>query len=447
MLEGVPTDYIRISSGAWGRLGPATSWSSRSVFEGKVKGVPGTGFARTLYADGTTPFLDQLHRIHRHRAQHHAGPTCAPRICSRSPSRWPRNSRAGRRNCRTPTQELQEKARLLAYQNQEVERKEPGKSSRARQAPRGKKAKQPRPHLQVQVRVSLANMSPRAAHAPSTRCSSSRTNSPRTPDGNLTNRQTEFAKTIHSSGNDLLMLINDILDLSKIEVGARWSWDAGEVRLDGTCATTSSAPSRHVAREQEAWTFFIELDPMLPKSVFTDAKRLQQVLKNLLSNRLQVHAAGAGSLSRGSGRVRLEPRRTRISTAPRRCWPFSVTDTGIGHPRRQAADHLRGPSRQADGSTSPQSTAARAWGWRSAAKLSRLLGRRDPSFPGAPRARAAMFHPCSCRWSTRPRATARRAPDDPSPSSMVHPRPPCRRFPAPMETQHRPPAAGHGGSG
>src|SRR5205085_3103090 len=90
----------------------------------------------------------------------------------------------------------------------------------------------------------------------------------RNPEGNLSPRQTEFAKTIHSSGNDLLMLINDILDLSKIESGTVVV-DVGELRLtdlDGYVERTF----RHVA-ESKGVEFAIDLAPHLPKSMFTDA--------------------------------------------------------------------------------------------------------------------------------------------------------------------------------
>src|SRR5205085_5307408 len=94
-------------------------------------------------------------------------------------------------------------------------------------------------------------------------------------------KQREFAKTIHSSGNDLLMLINDILDLSKIESGTVVV-DVGEVRLDDLHSYVERT-FRHVA-ESKTVDFLIRMAPDLPKSIFTDAKRLQQVIKNLLSN-------------------------------------------------------------------------------------------------------------------------------------------------------------------
>src|ERR1700755_1776928 len=83
-------------------------------------------------------------------------------------------------------------------------------------------------------------------------------------EGNLTPKQTEFSKTIHSSGNDLLMLINDILDLSKIESGTVVV-DASELRLDDLGGYVERT-FRHVA-ESKNLDFLLRFDPRLPKSI------------------------------------------------------------------------------------------------------------------------------------------------------------------------------------
>src|SRR5262249_51273742 len=113
-------------------------------------------------------------------------------------------------------------------------------------------------------------------------------------EGNLTSKQTEFAKTIHSSGNDLLMLINDILDLSKIESGTVVV-DASELRLDDLEHFVERT-FRHVAESKNV-EFAMDFDSRLPQSMFTDAKRLQQIIKNLLSNAFKFTHQGQVALT------------------------------------------------------------------------------------------------------------------------------------------------------
>src|SRR5262249_45569475 len=170
-----------------------------------------------------------------------------------------------------------EKAGLLAHQNEEVERKNT-EVEQARQALEDK-AKQ----LSLTSKYKsefLANMS-HELRTPLNSLLILSDQLSKNPDGNLSPKQTEFAKTIHSSGNDLLMLINDILDLSKIESGTVVV-DVSELRLEELNGYVERT-FRHVAESKDV-DFLLRLSPNLPKSMFTDAKRLQQVLKNLLSN-------------------------------------------------------------------------------------------------------------------------------------------------------------------
>jgi signal transduction histidine kinase len=174
-------------------------------------------------------------------------------------------------------QELKEKARLLAHQNVEVERKN-REVEQARQALE-EKAKQLALTSKYKSEF-LANMS-HELRTPLNSLLILSDQLSKNPDGNLTPRQTEYAQTIHSSGNDLLTLINDILDLSKIESGTV-VLDIGEVRfteLDDLLERTF----RHVA-EAKGVDFLVHLAPDLSQTMQTDTKRVQQVLKNLLSN-------------------------------------------------------------------------------------------------------------------------------------------------------------------
>ena len=100
------------------------------------------------------------------------------------------------------------------------------------------------------------------------------------PEGNLAPKQIEFARTIHGAGTDLLNLISDILDLSKIESGTV-TVDAEEIFFSNVLETVAR-PFRHQA-ESQGLSFEVQIDHNLGRSIVTDSKRLQQILKNLLS--------------------------------------------------------------------------------------------------------------------------------------------------------------------
>ena len=161
------------------------------------------------------------------------------------------------------------------------------------------------------------------------------------PDGNLNPKQTEFAKTIHSSGNDLLTLINDILDISKIESGTVVV-DLGELRLDDLRSYVERT-FRHVA-ESKALDFAIEMGPDDARNLsYTDAKRLQQVIKNLLSNAFKFSPSRATcrSPSKPAGVHALDARKRKLES---RCIGARILGLRHGHrhPAGQAANHLRG---------------------------------------------------------------------------------------------------------
>src|SRR5712672_1475407 len=148
------------------------------------------------------------------------------------------------------------------------------------------------------------------------------------PDGNLTPKQVEFSRTIHGAGTDLLNLITDILDLSKIESGTV-SVEAEEVYF-ASLLDMVERPFRHEA-ENRRLSFDVETDPHLTRSIVTDSKRLQQVLKNLLSNAFKFTEVGgvrlSVSLAKG-GWSEAHPILGKAASVV----AFEVADTGIGIP-------------------------------------------------------------------------------------------------------------------
>jgi HAMP domain-containing protein/CheY-like chemotaxis protein len=148
------------------------------------------------------------------------------------------------------------------------------------------------------------------------------------PEGNLSGKQVEFARTIHGAGTDLLNLISDILDLSKIESGTV-SVEAEEVYFSNLLDMIGR-PFRHEA-ENRKLQFEIAISPDLERSIITDSKRLQQVLKNLLSNAFKFTAEGGVKLSVLPVTSGWNSDHPVLKHAPS-VVAFEVSDTGIGIP-------------------------------------------------------------------------------------------------------------------
>ncbi|WP_250504050.1 HAMP domain-containing protein [Caballeronia sp. AZ7_KS35] len=260
--------------------------------------------------------------------------------------------------------ELQEKARLLAHQNQEVERKN-SEVEQARQALEDK-AKQLALTSKYKSEF-LANMS----HELRTPLNSLLILSDqlcKNPEGNLSAKQIDYSRTIHSSGNDLLLLINDILDLSKIESGTV-VLDVAEHRL-ADMTTYVERTFRHVAEARNV-DFIIHLGSDVPASIVTDLKRLQQILKNLLSNAFKFTHQGHVSLSIALARDGWSEDNDTLNSAGS-VIAFSVHDTGIGI----SADKQQivfEAFQQADGSTS-RKYGGTGLGLAISRELSKLLG-------------------------------------------------------------------------
>jgi len=259
---------------------------------------------------------------------------------------------------------LQEKARLLADQNQEVERK----NSEVEQARQELEDKAKQLALTSKYKSEfLANMS-HELRTPLNSLLILSDQLTKNPEGNLTPKQTDSAKTIHSSGTDLLMLINDILDLSKIESGTVVV-ESGELRLDDLNGYVKRT-FNHMA-ESKNIEFVARFDPRLPKAIFTDAKRLQQIIKNLLSNAFKFTHQGQVTLGVAPVDSGWSSDNEDLNRAPE-VLAFSVTDTGIGI----AADKqmiIFEAFQQADGSTS-RKYGGTGLGLAISRELARLLG-------------------------------------------------------------------------
>jgi CheY-like chemotaxis protein len=187
-------------------------------------------------------------------------------------------------------------------------------------------------------------------------------------EGNLTGKQVEFSRTIHGAGTDLLALINDILDLSKIESGTM-TVDANDVPF-ADLRDYVEQNFRHVA-DQKALGFQIEMGKGLPRSMVTDTKRLQQVLKNLLSNAFKFTERGRVTLGMktvADGWNRDIETLNRADTVI----AFSVQDTGIGiAPEKQKI--IFEAFQQADGTTS-RKYGGTGLGLSISREIARLLG-------------------------------------------------------------------------
>ncbi len=221
-------------------------------------------------------------------------------------------------------EQLAQKAQQLAEQNVEVERK----NQEIEQARRALEGKAKELALTSKYKSEfLANMS----HELRTPLNSILVLGQQltdNPDGNLTPRQVEFARTIHGAGTDLLNLISDILDLSKIESGTV-SVDAEEVFF-ASLLDMVARPFRHEA-ESRRLSFEVHSDAHLSRSLVTDSKRLQQVLKNLLSNAFKFTEHGGVNLSVSVATGGWSDDHPILTTAAS-VVAFEVSDTGIGIP-------------------------------------------------------------------------------------------------------------------
>jgi HAMP domain-containing protein/CheY-like chemotaxis protein/signal transduction histidine kinase len=248
-----------------------------------------------------------------------------------------------KKELQTTNEQLQQKAQQLAERNVEVE----AKNQEIEHARRALEEKASELALTSKYKSEfLANMS-HELRTPLNSILILGQQLSENADRNLTEKQVEFARTIHAAGSDLLNLISDILDLSKIESGTV-SVDAEEIFLP-TLIESLARPFRHEAENRDL-DFAAVLDTGMVRTIHTDAKRLQQVLKNLLSNAFKFTAEGSVNLKVSIAQEGWNPENAALNDASM-VLAFEVSDTGIGiQPEKQKI--IFEAFQQADASTS-----------------------------------------------------------------------------------------------
>ncbi|HTU43545.1 MAG TPA: HAMP domain-containing protein [Bryobacteraceae bacterium] len=355
LVRDVPPNYIRISS-SLGSTTPLSIVVLPVLFEREVKAVVELASFQQL-SDIHLNFLDQLTES--------MGIVLNTIAATMRTEQLLQQSQALAEELQKTNAQLQEKALLLAEQNMEVETK----NREIEQAKQALEEKAEQLALTSKYKSEfLANMSHELRTPLNNLLILARVLADNA-DRNLNPKQVKFAETIHSSGTDLLALINDILDLSKIESG-KMDVEVGNIRfveVQDYCTRTF----RHVA-DGKGLEFGIDVEPQLANEVIrTDAKRLQQVLKNLLSNALKF-------TEHGSVRLRIDPVTSGWSVAhpvlskAKSVIAFSVADTGIGiaHEKQRIIFEA---FQQADGTTS-RKYGGTGLGLSISRELARLLG-------------------------------------------------------------------------
>jgi HAMP domain-containing protein/signal transduction histidine kinase/CheY-like chemotaxis protein len=360
-VKGAPDGYLTVRSGLGGAP-PADIVVLPVLFEGEPLGV--IEFASfSALSDLHLTFLDRLVQTIGVALNTILANRRTEELLSGS-QRMASEMQAQSEELQRTNAELEEKAALLSEQNRNIEIK----NREIETARRGleEKAQQLAAASQYKSEF-LANMSHELRTPLNSLLLLARLLADNT-DKNLTQKQIEFARTIHNAGSELLSLIDDILDISKIEAG-RMDVEPVEVDLGEVCNYIDQAFRPQA--EEKGLELRVSIEKGAALSAVTDAQRLQQILRNLVSNAVKFTDSGSVALTIGPS-----PKGMRFGMptldAARRVVAFTVSDTGIGVPDDKRALIFEA-FHQADGTTS-RKYGGTGLGLSISLQLARLLG-------------------------------------------------------------------------
>src|SRR6201996_4845716 len=331
IISDLPEGYVKISSGL-GEASPTNLAILPILFEDQVLGVIELA-AFTTFTPVQTDFLEQFAETLGVNVNTILANARTDSLLQES-QRLTGELQAQQNELQRSNADLEDKAEQLARQNSDIETKN-AEIEQARQ-----EIEERAQQLALASRYKsqfLANMSHELRTPLNSLLILARLLA-QNPGGNLTTKQIEYANVIHSAGSALLQLINDILDLSKVEVGRM---DIHPERFTLRALLDDIQATFQPLTAEKGLTFAVELAPDAPGEMFTDRQRLRQVLGNLLSNAVKFTSAGQVVL-------RVSPA---AATAGGTAVAFSVTDTGIGI-APENLDAIFGAFEQGDGTLS-----------------------------------------------------------------------------------------------
>ncbi|MDP1727296.1 MAG: HAMP domain-containing protein [Bacteroidota bacterium] len=340
LIDKVPGNYIKINSGL-GKASPSNLIVLPVLFENKVKAVIELASLDT-FSQTHLDFLSQLTESIGIVLNTIETNTRTEELLAQSQS-LAGELKIQQEELRRTNDELQDKALLLVKQKNEVE----AKNKEVEEARRSLEEKAEQLTLTSKYKSEfLANMS-HELRTPLNSLLILAQQLYENAEGNLNDKQIRYAKTIHSCGDDLIQLINDILDLSKIESGFI-SANFSPVRFSeiASFVETTFKPiseARHLR-------FNIETDKLLPERMETDLQRLNQILKNLLSNSFKFTEKGEVKLSIYEANNSWKPGNPNLDGS-KKVVAFAISDTGIGIPQEKQ-NIIFEAFQQAEGSTS-----------------------------------------------------------------------------------------------